>query len=579
MPDANQQPRDSGTAKPKHALSVRVRLMILAIFAIAPLLAERIFNEEFDRRERVENAYKQASVLAKQGAVAQNEVLVSARTLLQAVDSARATFNPSDDDCINFVKKVASPIPWIKTLSVANLQGKIICSSFPDAIGLDISERPHFTAAVGSGDFFVSDYIVGARIKSPAITVSLAQRDANGSATAVVMGLLDLSWFERVAKTFVPPSGFMLMVDGKGTVLAQYPNNEDMVGRDLSDHPLVEAMLAQPEGFVTAPALDGVRRIFGVVRLPGTNTHIAVGLNEKEVLASANREKWKAVAETAAVAVFVLLGIWFGGERLLVRPIRALAKTARRIGRGEKKIYAADLAWATEFVPLAAALDDMAGKLSQREQELRDTNSKLHELAQTDGLTGLANRRAFNEHFMAGWKRAAKLQRPIAILMIDVDFFKSFNDQYGHVQGDDCLRKISTVLKEETRLRIDSPPLAHDLNLPPSFHLASGRNRGPDFAARYGGEEFAVLLHDADLDAAMLVAHRLRQAVEDLLMAHVGAPWGFVSISIGAASMVPPEHSDPEILTDSADASLYEAKRQGRNRIASLERKTLSRAG
>jgi GGDEF domain-containing protein len=552
--------------------------MILAVIAIAPLLLERIYNEEFDRLERIEVAHKQASRLAKQGAVAQSEVIISARSLLQAVVSARATFTAFDNDCSTFLAKIATPIPWIKTLSVANLQGKIVCSSFSGAVGLDVSERPHFTKPIDSGGFYVGDYILGSRIKQPAITVALAQRGINDGAAAVVMGLLDLSWFEQVAKTFVPPSGFMLMIDGQGTVLAQYPNDDDLVGRELTHHPLVQAMLEKPEGFVIVPALDGVRRIFGFVQLPGTNTRIAVGLNEKEVLASANREMWKALAEAATLAGLVLLGIWFGGERLLVRPIRALAQTAGRIGRGEDKIHAAELPWASEFVPLAAALDDMAAKLGAREQELRDTNSQLQELAQTDGLTGLANRRSFNEHLLAEWKLAAKLRQPLSVLMIDVDFFKKFNDHYGQIQGDQCLRKVSGVLREGTRVRVDSPSLApaQATDLPPSFQRISERVRRADFAARYGGEEFAVLLQGADLKTALLVGERLRQGVEDLLMAHAGAPWGFVSISIGAATMVPSEQDNAEVLTEAADASLYEAKRQGRNRVAQSAPATLS---
>lgn len=570
MLDANRQRPELKIARPRRALSVRLRLMILAVIAVAPLLLERLYNEEFDRRERIQLAYKQATSLAKQGAVAQNEALVSARALLQAIVSARSTFNPSNDDCNKLLAETAKPIPWIKTLSVANVQGKIICSSFPEAIGLDISERKHFTAAIDSGSFFISDYFIGGRIKVPVITVSLAQRGLNGGAAAVALGLLDLSWFEQVAKTFVPPSGFMLMIDGQGTVLAQYPNDDDLVGRELGHHPLVQAMLAQPEGFVIVPALDGIRRIFGIVQLPGTTTRIAVGLDEKEVLARASHAMWKAVAEAAAVAAFVLLAIWFGGERLLVRPIRALANTASRIGSGKDKTHAADLPWAAEFVPLAVALDDMADKLSEREQELRDTNSQLRELAQTDGLTGLPNRRSFNDHLLTEWKLAAKLRQPLSVLMIDVDFFKKFNDHYGHIQGDACLRKVSSVLREGTRVRVDSPTLAPapDSDLPPSFQRISGSVRRADFAARYGGEEFAVLLQGADLDAALLVAERLRQGVEDLLMAHAGAPWGFVSISIGAATMVPSDHGNAEVLTEAADAGLYEAKRQGRNRAA-----------
>jgi GGDEF domain-containing protein len=542
--------------------------MILAVIAVAPLLLERVYNERQDRIERIQDAYSHAFSLAKQGAVAQNEVIISARSLLQAIVSARATFHAFDGDCSPFLAKIAAPIPWIKTLSVANLQGKIVCSSYPEALGLDISERPHFIGPIDSGNFFVSDYFVGARIKSPAITVALAQRGENGATAAVVLGLLDLSWFEHLAKTFVPSSGFMLMIDGQGTVLAQYPNNDDLVGRELTHHPLVQAMLAQPEGFIIVPALDGVRRVFGFVQLPGTKTRIAVGLDEKTVLASANRAMWLALSQLGLVACLVLLGIWFGGERLLVRPIRALAETAIRIGSGKDKTHAAELPWATEFVPLAAALDDMAGKLSEREQELRDSNAQLLELAQTDGLTALPNRRSFNERLMAEWQLAAKLQQPVAVLMIDVDFFKKFNDHYGHVQGDTCLRKVSNILRDGTRIRLEAPSAAQVMDLPPSFQRLSGHARRVDFAARYGGEEFAVLLQGADLDAALTIGERLRQGVEDLLMAHAGAPWGFVSISIGAASMVPSEHRNAEELTESADACLYEAKRQGRNRVA-----------
>ena len=578
MPDARLHRPELGITKPRRTLSVRVRLMILAIIAIVPLLAERIYNEEFDRHERIDEAYKQAGDLARQGAAEQNEVIASARALLQVVASARAMFNPSDSECSRFLETIAKPAPWIKTLSIANVQGRIVCSSFPGAVGLDISDRPHFYKPLDSGDFYLSDYFVAARIKAPIITLSLAQRGQSNSAAAVVLGLLDLSWFEHVAKDFVPPSGSMLMIDGKGTVLAQYPIRQEFIGQDFKDHPLVQNMLSRPEGSVTGIGLDGVRRIFGYLQLPGTQTRIAVGLDEKEVLARASRAMWAALGELGAVAVLVLLGIWFGGERMLMRPIRALANAAGRIGRGDVKIHAAELPWAAEFVPLAVALDDMASKLNDREQELRDSNHQLRELAQIDALTGLPNRRTFNERLMAEWKLAAKLRQPVAVLMIDVDFFKKFNDHYGHVQGDACLRKVSGVLMEGTRTRIESSAPAHEAEFPPSFQRVAGRARRADFAARYGGEEFAVLLQGADLDAALHVAERLRQGVEDLLMAHAGADWGFVSISIGVASVLPMEKANPQNLTEAADAALYEAKRQGRNRVQGAEPVTLSLA-
>lgn len=567
-------------ATPKRTLSVRVRLMLLVVIAVAPLLLERIYSEQVERSERINAAHEQALVVARQGAASQNEVIVSARALLETIASARATFNASNDECNRFLAKVAKPLPWIKTLSVSNVRGTIICSSFPGAIGLDISERAHFTAALDSGDFYVSDFIIGARIKAPVVTAALAQRGINNAAAAVVLGLLDISWFEHVAKTFVPPSASMLMIDGAGTVLAQYPSGGDLIGQEFKGHPLVQAMLAKPEGFVIENALDGVRRIFGFVQLPGTQARIAVGFDETTVLASANRAMSKALGELGLITALVLLGIWFGGERLLVRPIRALAETAARIGHGDHKTHAAGLPWAAEFVPLAAALDDMAGQLSAREQELRDTNQQLRELAQIDALTGLANRRSFNEQLMTEWKLAVKLRQPISVLMIDVDFFKKFNDHYGHVQGDACLRKVGGVLMAGTRAQGSAPGMAPKVELPPSFQRVAGRSFRSDFAARYGGEEFAVLLQGADIEIAMKVAERLRQGVEDLLMAHVGAPWGFVSISVGAAFIMPSEHDSPQQLTEAADAALYEAKRQGRNLVASGTTPTkLSRAG
>jgi GGDEF domain-containing protein len=578
MLSAGHQPPNPGIAAPKRTLSVRVRLMVLAVIAVVPLLAERIYSEELDRSERIEAAQQQALVVARQGAAAQNEVIVSARALLQTIASARTTFDASNEKCNLFLATIAKPIPWIKTLSVVDLQGKIVCSSFPGAIGLDISKRAHFTAVIDSGDFYVSDYIVGARIKSPAITASLAQRDVNGATTAVVLGLLDLNWFEHVAKTFVPPTGSMLMIDGTGTVLAQYPNGDDLVGREFKDHPLIQAMLAQPEGFIVEPALDGVRRIFGYVKLPGTQARFAVGFDEKTVLTRVNREMWAAFAELGAIVAFALLGIWFGGERLLVRPILALAQTAARIGRGESETHATALPWAAEFVPLAVAMDDMAGQLNARAQELHDANDQLRELAQIDALTGLPNRRTFNERLRAEWKLAAKLGQPIAVLMIDVDFFKKFNDHYGHVQGDTCLRKVSGVLMAATRARSEPAAATVAAELPPSFHRIAGRVRRSDFAARYGGEEFAVLLQGADYAAAMRVAERLRQGVENMLMAHAGAPWGFVSVSIGVGIVARTEQSDSQALVEVADAALYEAKRQGRNRVVGPAAVALSEA-
>jgi GGDEF domain-containing protein len=553
------------TAAPRRTLSVRLRLMIMAVIFVLPLLVERIHNEQIDRNDRIAAAYRQALSLARQGAATQNEILVSLRGILQSVASARSTFKFPNADCDQFLAKIAKPIPWIQALSVADLQGRVICSSFPGALGLDISNRRHFIGALTTREFMLSDYLLGTRAKIPIVTGALPQIGDDGEVASVVLGVIDLSWFAQIANDFVAPSGNMLMIDGSGIVLAQYPNGEKFVGHNFKDQVLIQNMLNSSSGLVIEPGLDGVRRIYGFVQLPDTQARFAVGFDADTVLSRANYGMWTALGELGAMILLALLGIWFGGEKLLVSPIRKFAQAASKIGHGENKSRAAELPWAAEFVPLAVALDDMTDKLDARERELRDLNDQLHELAHTDALTGLANRRTFNSHLANAWKAAARLQQPVAVLMIDVDFFKKFNDHYGHVQGDACLRKIANAVS--AGLRGEAEAIQTRQDMPPSFTRMVGLPRKPDFVARYGGEEFAVLLQGTDLGGAVEVGKRLRQAVEDMLMAHVGAPWGFVSISVGTAAIVPVDTMTPSGLVESADEALYEAKRRGRNQV------------
>jgi GGDEF domain-containing protein len=296
------------------------------------------------------------------------------------------------------------------------------------------------------------------------------------------------------------------------------------------------------------------------------------------VLSRVDSAMWLAFGELGAVSLLVLLSIWFGAERLLVRPIRRLVEAAGRIGRGDDKMQAAKMPWAAEFVPLAVALDEMTDKLDAREQELRDINNQLRELAQLDSLTGLANRRAFNAKLLTEWKLAVKRRHELSVLMIDVDHFKAFNDRYGHVQGDRCLRKVGEAIKAGTRAGNDIIAAAAYADGRPKAANQKAVGDDGQLAARYGGEEFAVLLPAISLDDATRVAERLRQAVEDLLIAHTAAPLGFVSISVGVASVVPDERESPQDLTETADARLYEAKQRGRNIVVGRTEVTLLRA-
>jgi diguanylate cyclase (GGDEF)-like protein len=191
----------------------------------------------------------------------------------------------------------------------------------------------------------------------------------------------------------------------------------------------------------------------------------------------------------------------------------------------------------------AALMGGQIRIMLQAEQNLAAANAELSRLSGTDPLTGLANRRALDEALVRHWSRAAREHTDIAALMLDVDFFKHFNDRYGHPAGDDCLRFIAARIQ----LCLERP---HDL------------------AGRFGGEEFLILLPATHPAGALHMAERIRASIEAGDMPHAGSVFGRVSASIGCATMRPVPGEDPSTLIVRADAALYAAKNAGRNRVA-----------
>jgi len=537
----------------RRSFSIRARLIVLALVAIVPLIVERVRLLEADRVERIDAAYQAALDLARQGVERQGEIAVEARALLQVVARAGAAAL-SSGDCAHFLTGVAADVPWIKGLSVVAPHGRIACSTFAGSVGLDVSDRDYIQQTLRTRKFMMSDYVISRLSGEPTIVAALPVQRPDGAVDGIIVAGIDLQWVGRLAAAVAQkPGAMVLLVDGGGTVLAAEPPNRTWLGRPFPDQPLIKAMLAGPQGSVTTAGLDGVRRIFGFLRLPGTDARLAIGLNESEVLHRLDRAMAVAYAQLGFVCVIVLFGVWFGGERLIVQPIRALARTAGRFGQGNLAERATSRVWVAEFAPLAAALDDMAQKLSTREEELRIANAHLEELASHDGLSGLANRRGFDAALGAEWQRAARLQRPLALLMIDVDHFKLFNDHCGHVEGDECLRQVGEV-------------------------IGIAAAKGSYFAARYGGEEFSLLLPGADAEAALAAAEQLRRTVEDLAIAHAAAPRGRVTVSVGVAALRPAPGENAQALVEAADAALYAAKRQGRNTVVAHQTAVLSLA-
>lgn len=183
-------------------------------------------------------------------------------------------------------------------------------------------------------------------------------------------------------------------------------------------------------------------------------------------------------------------------------------------------------------------------KLVETEERLQKANNELYRISTTDALTGIANRRAYDEYLDTEWKRMLRNQKPLSLIICDIDFFKKYNDHYGHKGGDTCLQTVAQIIQNVVQ-------------------------RPGDFPARYGGEEFAVVLPDTPAEGAFHIAEKIRQAIVQYDLAHEASDIApYVTLSLGVAGVEPPQPSDmtPALMFRVADAALYLAKNQGRNR-------------
>jgi diguanylate cyclase (GGDEF)-like protein len=224
-----------------------------------------------------------------------------------------------------------------------------------------------------------------------------------------------------------------------------------------------------------------------------------------------------------------------------------IATTAIRLDRLDITRKRAEAEIVTLNAHLERRVAERTQQLAQLTSDLRAANLSLEDLSQHDELTGLANRRLFDSHLAAQIGAARRNRRALALILCDVDAFKAYNDHYGHLAGDECLRRIAEALQ-------------------------SCCDRPVDMVARYGGEEFAIVLPDTDLEGAAKIAEAAREAVAQLRIPHAASPAGaFVSISGGVAALDRKSIVTAQQLIRAADLTLYQAKKLGRNRVIAVQ--------
>lgn len=213
-------------------------------------------------------------------------------------------------------------------------------------------------------------------------------------------------------------------------------------------------------------------------------------------------------------------GIEIGGDDYLIKPVSEVVLNSK--------------------IRAMHRLTEMHRTLVDMAHQMNTANMELQRLSTTDGLTGIANRRFFDEMLLREWRRCSRMKMPISLVMIDVDHFKLYNDTYGHQAGDECLKAVAV-------------------------QAALAVTRAADMAARYGGEEFVIVLGETDLNGARWVANNVRQRISDLKMVHESSKFDRVTISCGVVSVMPSGKLSVDTFLHSADQALYLAKEQGRN--------------
>src|SRR3954463_15462163 len=535
--------------KLKALLGIRARLALLALILTCPLMLERARSLEDTRARQIAAASQEFANLAQHSANAQREVISSVEALLKSAAYIRASAGGIGKSCLILRGSLQVELPWIANMSVVGRDGRVQCSTLNALVGADVSDRPYFQRMRETGGFVLSDYLFGRGVKKPTIIAGYPVAAIDPDEDAFVVAAVNLDWMSlTMGNLGGRPGVSAVMVDSIGTVIAAPPDQASMIGRSLEQLPLLSAIAEQAlhadksNGTVSFTAADGSKRAASFARVAGTNSRLIVSIDEAKVSAGINRDIRTAYLQLAFVCVFVLIGALIAAEKLIIQPIEIMAGMTRKFSQGDWSARVSRARLPAEFVPLARAFNAMAAHLGQRERELIATNDRLTVIASIDMLSGLANRRGFQSRLDFEWLKAMQSSSELALLMIDVDHFKLYNDGYGHPEGDVCLSRLGET-------------------------LAAIADQTNGFAGRYGGEEFCLLLPDCTAARALSVGETVRAAVQDLRMPHATSAYQCVTVSVGVACTTPSDAQAPKDLIEAADAALYAAKHRGRNAV------------
>ncbi|GAB7530272.1 sensor domain-containing diguanylate cyclase [Pseudomonas sp. 3A(2025)] len=451
----------------------------------------------------------QALVTYSEGIMRQGSMLLNG--MVERIET-EGTGPEQFDRLKRFLKIQHRAMPQLSGITLYDREGNwLLSSNGAISSGFNSGDRAYFThhRDDASRDIFIGPPILHRATKEWVITISRRIDHVDGKFAGVVAATLGIKNFlDLYGKIDVGDDGAISLTYASGQLLVRYPFREQDMGKDFSQSPgFKKYFLDRDSGTASLTStLDGVERLYAFRKSESFPLITTVALGKNEALRT-----WRIETQLSLMVLAVLILLTAGTGWVLFNLIK------RRI--------------------------EAQSQLQMARQQLMSANEKLEQLASRDQLTGLANRRCFDETLEVEVRRAQRAGTPLSLILMDIDLFKLFNDTYGHVAGDECLQAVSRV-------------------------IAGCARRPSDLVARYGGEELAAILPDTDAEGARLLATAMLEALAAANIGHAPSPFGRVTMSFGIACFQGSEITQrkPSIV-EVADSALYRAKAYGRNRV------------
>lgn len=491
--------------------------MVVFLFLITLSLASIVAWTSWQEHEK-ERSLAEATTSNLARALAQHvsdsiqstdNIVVSLINSVQRTNKDRAPLR----DLNPFLSQLVAELPILQAISILDGQGNSVASSEAAlSKNINFNDREYFQHHKNIDDRrpHIGPAIHSKTTGELILSVSRRLNNSRGNFAGVVVATLRLDYFQYFyAELNIGRSGVIFIANDEGILLVRYPFVESALGSSVANGKVFDAYRNKgPVASVMVQSMiDHKNRLYSYRHLETYPLLIAVGMGQEEIFSPWREKTFRLIV----ICGFLLTLLGLFGTYLI-----------RQINKRQTSEI----------------------ELHRAKLELESLNAELEKLASEDSLTGLCNRRKFDTTLKQEYVRAIRNRTSLALIMIDVDKFKQYNDIYGHPAGDDCLTRIGTALKKM--------PL-----------------RSADVIARYGGEELIILLPETDIHGAENIAERARAIIESLAIPHSGNQPGVVTISAGVAAIKPVlADLNPIGFLRMADEALYSAKAQGRNCVS-----------